>query len=112
MGRRTVAEPRYLGSLYGRAALGGSAPTDHYDFVAAVADGLDALPLAAEHKRNWLVWADDVEAWSVRRGRMASRLLVRLTDGSRRKVLWAQYSRNASVFQDVEEALTTCLGPH
>jgi hypothetical protein len=106
----------HLGSVYGSAlargetrhTLGGAQP-DWYDVFATMAPNLDAEELAAERPDDWIVWSHEAASWSLRDGRVASRLRLELVDGDRRKVLSASYTRH-NPFPEIEAALRVPWG--
>ena len=80
----------------------------HYDARLALIAGLNLDQIVALNPANWYVWSKDVKRWRLRRGVAASRLRLKLSDGTRRKVLWAHW---ANSFPPVRDALERALPP-
>jgi hypothetical protein len=78
-----------------------------YDASIAALGGLDVEEIVGEHHDNWVAWCYEVTAWDLRRGLGASRLRLRLADGTQRKVLWGRISNS---FPVIRHALETALG--
>jgi hypothetical protein len=76
--------------------------------LESVAGRADAWELAAEHRQNWIGWSGDAVAWSLRKGRVASRLRFEANGGEGRKVLWMQYTTD-NQFAEIGAALTRSL---